>query len=375
MFSPMIRTIAAAAALAMISACGGVSDSPGSGLPAINPSSTRSNGRLHGAAASSAPQSGTLFVADESASDILIFSTGVTPGSSLGLVETGKITSGVSQPRVLATGVAGDLFVGNAGDNTVKEYPTGSLTPSVTIRKVYSPQGLAIDQHGNVWVSQLQTDQSFFPVVDEYAYNSKSKTFATRPTKTIIGSGSASLVFPHGLAFDSSGNLFIADAGHSDALLEVKSNSTTPALVPLPTLAQSSAIDPGFIVAPSGVCVSGSGSGEKLEISDAGTGTLTNLSLGATKAKWSLSLPFFSSPVNLLSCTVDGNGFSYALAFSSGGSSAPSWDIVLVNPAGNVAQVGSHEQFQQNSDQIQGLAFTSASRAAATRSATKGTFR
>lgn len=363
MFYPMTRAIAGGAMLVMISACGGVSGSSRSTLPAMNPSSTRANGRLHSAASSGAPQPGTLFVA--AAKEIIIFTTGGSTGSNLGLLEKGQITKGVSQPRVLATDATGDLFVGNAGDNTIEEYANGSNTPSATIKKIYQPQGLAVDAQGNIWVSQLQTPRDLFPVVDEYAYNAKSKTFSTRPTKTIVGSGPASLVFPHGLAFDSSGNLFIADTGHSGAVLEVKSGAATPTLVPLPALSQPSGAFPGVIVAPSAVAASGSHSNERLEISDFGTGMVTSLSLGATKPAWSLSLSSLGEPVNVLWCVTDSNGFSYALAFASGGSST--WDLVLVDPTGNIARFGNTEQVQQNIDSILGIAFTPASVSTAAR--------
>jgi DNA-binding beta-propeller fold protein YncE len=373
MSSPMIRAIAGVAALAIVCACGGTSGSPGAALPAMSPS-------LHRAAGSPAlPQAGTLFVADYAGNDIAMFSTGLS-GPRLGLSPKGTISKGVSQPRVLTTDAAGDLFVGNAGDDTIKEYRSGSATASVTIRNVYHPQGLAIDAHGNLWASQLEKADDLFPVVDEYAYNAADKTFATRPSKTIIGSGPASLVFPHGLAFDSSGNLFIADGGHSGALLEVKPGSTAPVLAPLPRVPQpanASGVSegfPGFIVSPLSLAVSGSGTSEKFEVSDFATGSIAGVLLGDKKPAWYL-LSFFN---NVSWIARDGNGFSYAVAYT-GGEGGQTYYLALIDPSGSIAEINGANQFQEAGSVgisvPEGIAFTTAGGSAVARTNTRGNVR
>jgi hypothetical protein len=363
MSSPLFRSIAGAAAIVIVSACGGTSAPSGPSLPATYPASVRAGRHLHRATMS--PQAGTLFVADFIDNDVAILATGGPSSEPFGTSPRGTITSGISQPRVLATDTAGDLFVGNAGDNSIKEYPVGSTTPSLTIKNVYVPQGLAVDAQGNLWVSQLSTPQAIFPVVDEYAYNASNKTFASKPAKTIVGSGAASLVFPHGLAFDSSGNLFIADTGHSGAVLEVKAGSSTPSLVPLPAVAPPSGSAPVTIEMPYGIAVGGSGSDEALAVTDFAVGTVISFSLGASKPAYQVP-PVSPAQTNLLWLAVDGNGFVYMSGASGAMGSAPVYFIAQIDPNGKASyEPGLGAKLPE------GIAFTTAAGSTAARNKAK----
>jgi hypothetical protein len=300
-FSSPIRTIAGGALLLMASACSGASSVSGSSLPATNALAHR----VHGAG-SSLPETGTLFVADYNGNDVAVLSTGVA-GAPADLAADVTIKSGVTEPIVVTTDSAGDLFVGNVGDSTVKEYVNGSLTPSFTIKNVYLPQGIAIDPEGNLWVSQLSSLDVPFGVVDEYAYTASKKTFASKPSQTITGSGASALLFPHGLAFDTKGDLFIADPGHHGVLFELTPGSTNPMVVQLPTT-------PAGVQEPFDVKIAGTASSQSVYVSDFSSSAIVGFSLGASLKETWASDPFEAASVGHATSAwlaVDGNGFLY----------------------------------------------------------------
>jgi streptogramin lyase len=232
----------------------------------------------------SGPANGTLFLADPIANIVVVFKTGSSASSPLSTVAT--ITNGIKNPTVVATDAAGNLYVGNAGDNTIREYPNGTTSPSMTLANVVNPEGIAVDAQGNLWVSQLPSATDLVGVVDEYAYSASSKTFSSTPVKTIAGSGAATLLFPHGLAFDPTGNLFIADPGRSGVLVEVPSGSTTTTTVTLPAISNPAPSEKGrptVMQTPYDVHIAGTGSSEMFYVSDYSYAGFYAFAPGATK--------------------------------------------------------------------------------------------
>jgi DNA-binding beta-propeller fold protein YncE len=138
---------------------------------------------------------------------------GPAPSSSSHLAESGS--SSVPFPvlgRALSHnpswGLAFDstrfLYAADGGAQTIYKFaPNGTRTvfvgPSVFAPGAY-PMGLAFDSSGNLFVSiETFTD----PGADSIVY------FTPTGVKSIFATG---LTFPWGLAFDSSGNLFVAEA-------------------------------------------------------------------------------------------------------------------------------------------------------------------
>ncbi len=102
------------------------------------------------------------------------------------------------------------------------------LTPSTTLVGLQSPGAMAVDSHGDLAVINSGND-----TVSEFASEATSGTFtvltvsgvaptATTPTATLSGFQS-----PDALAFDSSGDLFVADFG-SNTVSEFAPGATTP---------------------------------------------------------------------------------------------------------------------------------------------------
>jgi len=104
----------------------------------------------------------------------------------------------------LAFDSAGSLYAADGGAQTIYKFaPNGSgavfVGPSAFAAGEY-PVGLAFDSSGNLFVSiETLTDPGVDPIV-YFSPTGVKSTFAT------------GLTFPRGLAFDSAGNLFVAEA-------------------------------------------------------------------------------------------------------------------------------------------------------------------
>ena len=99
----------------------------------------------------------------------------------------------------------------NRGNGTVSEFAPGSTTPTATLTGLSNPEGLAFDGSGNLYVANKGNG-----TVSEFAPGS------TTPTATLTG-----LSYPVALAFDSSGNLYVANE-IGTTVSEFAPGSTTP---------------------------------------------------------------------------------------------------------------------------------------------------
>src|SRR6185312_6603645 len=127
-------------------------------------------------------------------------------------LSTGNVT------RIAGTGTAG--YTGNGGLATSAELDF--------------PQGLAVDSSGNVYIADYANNE----VREVSASTGDISAFAGTGTAGYTGNGgsatSAELSEPNGLTIDSSGNLYISDAGNN-AIREVNHSSgdiSTVAAVP-----------------------------------------------------------------------------------------------------------------------------------------------
>jgi hypothetical protein len=138
-----------------------------------------------------------LYVADAQASDIMIY-----PQGQINAQPIGQITDGISHPFGITLDSHGTLYVANAGNATVTEYPGGSTTPNVTLSDgISDPIAVAVDSVGRVYVSE-----SAAGTILEFAPNSLHPSRKT--TK---------LSYPDGMITDA-----------NDALYATYSNSPPP---------------------------------------------------------------------------------------------------------------------------------------------------
>lgn len=138
------------------------------------------------------PPPGTpeVFVSEAGANTVAIYPAGVANPSQIG-----TITSGLAGPLGTAVDDKGTLYVTNSSNNTITEYPKGATSPSVTISNGLSfPGAVAVSNNGTIAVSEFPSG-----TIVEY------KPGATSPAMSM-----SLLTYPEGLAWDSKGNLYAA---------------------------------------------------------------------------------------------------------------------------------------------------------------------
>lgn len=163
----------------------------------------------------------------------------------------------LTNPRGLAFDAAGNLYIADSQNNTVRKVDgSGKITTvagtntwgnsgdggQATAATLGNPTGLAFDVNGNLYIAD--TDNSVIRRVDG---NGLISTVAGNGNGGYSGDGAAALQAmlnsPLGLAFDANGNLYIADAGNNVvrqvggvgalALSGVSDSFTTPANTPV----------------------------------------------------------------------------------------------------------------------------------------------
>ena len=157
---------------------------------------------LSGPVALAFDPAGNLYVANAYGNTVSEF----TPGATLPSVVLG----GLDYPQALAFDPSGNLYVANLTAGTVSEFAPGTVTPSATLGGLSQPWALAFDGSGNLYVA------NYSGTVSEFTPG------ATAPTTTLSGlTPPYSLNFvswsaiPYALAFDSSGNLYVANLGNN----------------------------------------------------------------------------------------------------------------------------------------------------------------
>ena len=118
------------------------------------------------------------------------------------------VGTGLSGPNVVAVDGAGDVFIGDTGNNRVVEVPaycTSSACQIIVATGLNSPEGVAVDGAGDVFISDTHNNR----VVEVPAGCTSSSC------QIVVGSGFSD---PAGLAVDSAGDLFVADFNNNQVV-------------------------------------------------------------------------------------------------------------------------------------------------------------
>jgi sugar lactone lactonase YvrE len=136
------------------------------------------------------------------------------------------LTARFNQPQSVAIDAAGDVFVADASNHTIREITpagvvstfagapgiSGSKNGTGAAARFHNPTGIAIDAAGNLFVAD-----SLNATIRKITPDAVVTTFAGAPgvSGKIDGVGTtARFASPSGLAFDRAGNLFVADTGN-----------------------------------------------------------------------------------------------------------------------------------------------------------------
>jgi sugar lactone lactonase YvrE len=218
---------------------------PGSSapVPAVTLTSTPA-GSLDGPLALAFGSSGDLWVANDENNTVVEFTPSqlATPGSSApvpALTLASTAANSLDAPYGLAFGTSGDLWVANYENDTVVEFtpdelrtsgtssPTPVLTVSSTAAGLDETEGLAFDSSGDLWAA------NFAGTVVEFTPGQLATSGSSTPTPAVTLS-SSSLDGPWALAFDPSGDLWVADFSNDTVVEftrgELVTGSPTPAV-------------------------------------------------------------------------------------------------------------------------------------------------
>ncbi len=149
--------------------------------------------------------------------------------------------TGFNAPSGVAFDTAGNLWVANGNPGTVVMFSAaqllvgGALVPDVTISanagSFAFPRGVAFDAAGNLWVSNTAAGSD---TVVKFTPAQLAVSGSPAPDVT-ISANAGSLNSPVGLAFDNSGDLWVATAG-SESLVQFSGvGGLSGAVSPVPT--------------------------------------------------------------------------------------------------------------------------------------------
>ena len=310
---------------------------------------------------------GDVFVADTPTGTVYEIEAG-TGGNAPGVVSASStvvtVGSGFSSPIGLAVDGAGDVFVADSGNNAVYEIEAGtggnaagavsSASTVVTVGSGFSsPKGTAVDPSGDVFVAD--SGNNAVKEIKEGTGGNAQGVVSASSTVVTVSSGFEA---PQGIAFDSIGDLFVADSGNS-AVKEIEAR-TGRGLGPVSSASTVVTVGSGFSD-PRGVAVDGAGNvfvadSSNNAVKEIEAGTAGNDALAVSSASTVVTVGSgFEAPQSI---AVDGAGDVFvadsgdsavkdivlttppALSFAStevGSTSSDSPQTVVVQNAGNAA--------------------------------------
>jgi hypothetical protein len=142
--------------------------------------------------------------------------------SAFGFTPSNSTSSHLSYPVNMAFDSADNLYVANNPnaepshfyqpspyDNMIEEFSTNFTYIGTFATGLNGPSGMAYDSGGNLYVANSGTNGSLQNTIVKFTSGGVLSTFAT---------ASSGLNAPQGLAFDSAGNLYVANSGNGNIL-------------------------------------------------------------------------------------------------------------------------------------------------------------
>lgn len=157
----------------------------------------------------------------------------------------------------------GDLWVSDNGSNAVFEFMPSQLMasgtadmPNITIKSLppfTGALGIAFDSAGDLWVANNGANTIF--EFNAAALPTASGSVILTPNIMLSDDGHGSIQGPWALAFDSSGNLWSSNANAPNTVVQFSKSNLTASVAPAPTITLSSTMDGGnaSLNAPNGI--------------------------------------------------------------------------------------------------------------------------
>ena len=176
----------------------------------------------------------------------------------------------LNTPYGIAVDPSGNLFIADLGNNRVRKIaPGGTITTVNGTEKFLAPRNVSLDAAGNLYVSEFCGHR-----VRRVAVDGSITTIAGTGTASFSGDGGAAnaaqLDYPAGLAFDSAGNLYIADSSNNRVREVLASGVITTVL----GTGDPGATLPNQLNVPTGVAIDSLGN---LDVADSGNQRIQQL--------------------------------------------------------------------------------------------------
>jgi sugar lactone lactonase YvrE len=176
-------------------------------------------GAPRAAAATTTPVN-TMYVLNNTSGSVLSFAPGATGNVAPTSTVSGPSTT-LNSPYYMAMDPSGNVWVANYAANTVVELTQsqlavgGSPAPTVTLTSTVSnsldhPTYVLFDRSGDLWVTNAAPGNGS---VVEFTPSQLSTTGSPTPTVTLTDDGVGSISDPRSMAFDGQGGLWVGNDG------------------------------------------------------------------------------------------------------------------------------------------------------------------
>jgi sugar lactone lactonase YvrE len=294
------------------------------------------------------PGSGGLWAANFGTTHTAIQFTATQLGSSSSAAAATAVTTGV-ETLGAAFDANGNLWLTNFGSTSIVEYSasqlasTGTPTPAVTLAasagSLSEPSGLAFDANGNLWVANLTGN-----TVVEFTASQLAASGSPTPAVT-ISAASGSLADPVGIAFDASGDLWVANT-NGNTIVEYTPSQLSASGAPAPAVTLSATAS--SIVGPLTIAFDASG---KLWVANGDNAQNTVVAFSTSQLAASGS----PAPVVTLSANAGSLANPAGLAFDASG------DLWVSNATGASIVEFSASQIASSGSPVPTTSITSAS--------------
>jgi hypothetical protein len=161
------------------------------------------------------PSNGSVYIADPNGvqDEVLVFPQNTNGGPTPTQFITGNVT-GLSSPQGIAVDNAGNMWVTNVGTSTITEYPagsTGNVAPTNTVQGnatfLSAPVGITFNANGDMFVVNSQPDTTGNYEILEFGPNPSGNQAPINR----IGGAATLLNQPQYVAVDGAGDLYVTN--------------------------------------------------------------------------------------------------------------------------------------------------------------------